>query len=69
MKDIVFTQKFDALPDLFKKEVLDFMDFLLEKDKKNRTPRKKPIFGSGKGMFKMAPDFDEPLDDFNEYMY
>ena len=25
-------------------------------------------FGSAKGLISMAPDFDEPLDDFKEYM-
>jgi prevent-host-death family protein len=30
--------------------------------------RKKPReFGSGKGTFIMAPDFDEPLEDFKDY--
>jgi len=30
--------------------------------------RKKPReFGSGKGMFIMHPDFDEPLEDFKDY--
>lgn len=24
--------------------------------------------GSGRGLFRMAPDFDTPLEDFNEYM-
>jgi hypothetical protein len=28
----------------------------------------KPVFGSAKGMFIMMPDFDEPLEDFKEYM-
>jgi len=28
-----------------------------------------PGFGCAKGMFEMSPDFDEPLEDFNEYMY
>ncbi len=27
-----------------------------------------PKFGSAKGMFVMAPDFDEPLEDFKDYM-
>ena len=33
-------------------------------------PLQKPYarFGSGKGVFRMAPDFDEPLEDFKEYM-
>ncbi len=27
-----------------------------------------PKFGSAKGLIKMADDFDEPLEDFKEYM-
>ncbi len=34
-----------------------------------RTQKKrKRRFGSAKGLISMAPDFDEPLDDFKEYM-
>ncbi len=33
------------------------------------TPRKKAKFGSGKGPgFYMAPDFDEPLEEFKDYL-
>ncbi len=28
----------------------------------------KPIFGSAKGLIKISDDFDEPIDDFTEYM-
>ena len=35
----------------------------LEEPKQN-----KPIFGFLKGQFKMAADFDAPLEDFKEYM-
>lgn len=31
----------------------------------NLQPRKA---GSARGLIKMAPDFDDPLEDFNEYM-
>lgn len=31
-----------------------------------RTPR--PVFGSGRGILKIADDFDEPLEDFEPYM-
>jgi antitoxin (DNA-binding transcriptional repressor) of toxin-antitoxin stability system len=31
------------------------------------TPGARRTFGSAKGKVKLAPDFDEPLDDFNEY--
>jgi antitoxin (DNA-binding transcriptional repressor) of toxin-antitoxin stability system len=30
--------------------------------------RRKRQFGSAKGLISMAPDFDEPLEDFQEYM-
>jgi hypothetical protein len=30
--------------------------------------QKTPIFGCAKGQFRMADDFDNPLDDFMEYM-
>lgn len=30
--------------------------------------KKERVFGSAKGLIKIAPDFDEPLEDFQEYM-
>jgi prevent-host-death family protein len=33
-----------------------------------RTFFGRPTFGSAKGMFEMSDDFDEPLDEFREYM-
>jgi hypothetical protein len=59
--------KLAALTDDLKAEVSDFVDFLATKQKKTHE-KKKPRFGSGKGMFVIKPDFDEPLDDFQEYM-
>jgi hypothetical protein len=32
------------------------------------SSRKTPVFGCAKGEFKMADDFDAPLDDFAEYL-
>lgn len=32
---------------------------------KQEKPR--PVFGSAKGLFELAGDFDAPLDDFDEY--
>jgi hypothetical protein len=32
------------------------------------VPRKKAVFGCAKGKFRMADDFDSPLEDFKEYM-
>lgn len=67
MSDSVLLDKVAKLPENLKAEVFDFVEFLLQKyNSSNNTG--KPIFGSGKGMFVMKPDFDEPLDDFKEYM-
>ena len=71
MDPATFIQKFNSLPGELKKEVSDFIEFLLKKKQLTDTnpPQKAPRFGSARGMFKMAPDFDEPLEDFKEYMY
>jgi Protein of unknown function (DUF2281) len=56
-----------ALPDNLKEEVADFVAFLEQK----HIPKKKikeRQFGGLKGAFVMAPDFDEPLEDFKDYM-
>ena len=34
----------------------------------SRGSVKTPVFGCAKGQFKMAADFDEPLEDFKDYM-
>lgn len=59
--------KINVLPDNLKSEVNNFIDFLLSKRKKE-IKKKEPKFGCAKGLIFMAPDFDEPLDDFKEYM-
>ena len=70
MENIKLYSKLATLPENLKSQVSDFIDFLLSKagkDKKNSS-RPKPKFGSARGMFKMNADFDEPLDDFKDYM-
>jgi len=62
---IVFKQ-FSTLPDNLKHEVADFIAFLNQKNKPR--VRKERKFGAAKGMFIMSPDFDEPLEDFKDYM-
>ena len=53
-----------------KQSVSDFIAFLLKQEavKNEGKEKPRPVFGSMKGMFKMAPDFDEPLEDFKDYM-
>lgn len=67
MDSTILQTKLASLPDHLKQEVADFIDVLTTRVKTNEEI-KKPRFGSGKGMFVIAPDFDEPLEDFNEYM-
>ena len=70
MENVILFNKLATLPENLKSEVSDFIDFLLSKavkDKENNSIRK-PKFGSAKGMFKMNSDFDEPIEDFKEYM-
>ena len=66
--NIILYNKLASLPDHLKSEVSDFIDFLAFKEEKGKD-KKKPIFGSGKGMFILKPGFDEPLEDFKKYMY
>lgn len=67
MTDTQLYYKLYFLKPSLKKEVSDFIDYLLSKQNKENKSRK-PQFGCAKGRFKMAPDFDEPIDDFKEYM-
>lgn len=64
-------QEIHRLPESLKQEVLHFVQFLKQKqtaETKESTPRKERKFGSAKGRYKMADDFDAPLEDFAEYM-
>ncbi len=65
--NITLYSKLASLPDHLKSKVGDFIEFLHLKAGKTKNKRK-PTFGSGKGMFIIKPGFDEPLDDFKEYM-
>lgn len=67
MSTIELYSKLDLLPENLKTEVSDFIDFLISK---TQLPQNKPKakFGSAKGFYEMKDDFDEPLDDFKEYM-
>ena len=72
MDNSLLYSKLSSLPEDLKKQVSDFIDFLLSKNQKPKKEKKKNTgrgYGSMKGMIKMSKDFDEPLDDFKEYMY
>ena len=67
MEQIQLYTKLNYLPTDLKSEVNDFIDFLLSKRKKE-IKKKRPIFGCAKGQIYITPDFDQPIDDFKEYM-
>ena len=67
MGHIQLYKKISYLPDHLKAEVSNFIDFLLNKEKGGQK-EKKPKFGCAKGQIYISPDFDEPLDDFKDYM-
>lgn len=56
------------LPEQLKQEVLHYVEFLQAKYNGQTGKRKNIKAGSAKGKYKLAPDFDSPLEDFKEYM-
>ncbi|MGK6352113.1 type II toxin-antitoxin system VapB family antitoxin [Parapedobacter sp. DT-150] len=70
MDSLLLYKKLNHLPDAMKAEVADFIEFLEQKAKKGKKKGNNPVpkFGSAKGMFVMHDDFDEPLEDFKDYM-
>ena len=58
--------KLSSLPSNLKKEVDDFIDFLLSKRKEKG--KSKRTAGLAKGLIKMKSNFDEPVSDFKDYM-
>lgn len=66
MTQIDIYTKLTLLPKALQEQVSDYIEFLLQKSQKETAAKRKP--GLAKGMVKMSDDFDEPLNDFNEYM-
>jgi len=80
MTEQLILQQLFLMPETLKQEVLHYIFYLTSNYNKsmqhqvvsqqntNTTKERKPVFGSAKGKFVLSPDFDEPLDDFKEYM-
>ncbi|NOX47720.1 MAG: DUF2281 domain-containing protein [Chlorobi bacterium] len=67
MEQVQLFTKISYLPAELKTQINDFVDFLLSKRKKEEK-KKQPKYGCAKGQIYMSPDFDEPIEDFKEYM-
>jgi len=67
MTDFQLYTQISSLPADLKKEVSDFVEFLKQKAKPKAKLKKRQL-GAAKGLIVMSPHFDEPLEDFKEYM-
>ncbi|MGL5033016.1 MAG: type II toxin-antitoxin system VapB family antitoxin [Microcystaceae cyanobacterium] len=56
------------LPIYQQQEVLDFTQFLKYKQFLSSSVQRSPLFGSDKGKIHISDNFDEPLEDFQDYM-
>lgn len=68
MTDLQLYTKISSLPADLKKKVEDFIDSLKPKVTATEVKKPKRVLGLGKGMAIMKDNFDEPLEDFKDYM-
>jgi hypothetical protein len=78
METATLEKKIAKLPESLKLKVEGCVDALLNGEDNNKVipdetnkhgHARRPVFGSGKGIFgKMADDFDTPLEEMKEYM-
>jgi hypothetical protein len=70
MKDQLIVDKIKKLNPAQQEEVLDFIEFLEQKYQGPCLSAEKPPLKAGfmKGTFVMKEGFDDPLEDFKEYM-
>ena len=72
MQSVDMVEAGSCLPDLIAKS-MDGHDVIISKGGQPVVrivplQKRKRCFGSAKGLIKIATDFNEPLDDFKEYM-
>ncbi len=67
MSDLQLYTEISSLPADLKQEVSDFVEFLKLKTKTSKALKERQL-GCAKGLITLTPDFDEPLDDFKDYM-
>ena len=68
MDAATFYTKFESLPSNLKKDAMEYLEKLFSKSAMESKKENKPTFGSLKGKIVIHDDFDEPLEDFKEYM-
>ncbi len=60
--------RIQQLPEQLKQEVLHYIELLQKRYTTQNQKTKNRKAGSAKGKYKLASDFDAPLEDFTEYM-
>lgn len=70
MLDNNILYEINQLPDNLKQEALHYIIYLRKEylQSINKSKNDKRIFGRVKGKYILSPDFDEPLDDFKDYI-
>ncbi len=67
MSTVDLVKQIESLPEDSKKKVEKFVEKLAENSHR-KIKSMKELAGIFKGKITMSPDFDEPLDDFKDYM-
>jgi hypothetical protein len=67
MTNTALYTRISSLPKSIQDEVFDFTEFLIQKNRYS-IAKVHPKAGCMQGIFKVREDFNEPLEDFSEYM-
>jgi len=67
MTNTALFTRISSLPKSVQDEIFDFTEFLIQKNKSKKA-KVHPKAGCMQGVFTMSEDFNEALDDFNEYL-
>jgi Protein of unknown function (DUF2281) len=72
MLETAILENLEKLPESLKEDVLHYVESLVAQHSKTLAATEKPAkrggFGIWKGKIKIADGFDEPLEDFKDYM-
>jgi len=70
MTEQLILRELHSLPESLKVQVLKYVQILKKQSiqSQKEKPLKRRKAGSAEGKYVLAPDFDAPLEDFEEYM-
>jgi hypothetical protein len=69
MTDLKLYSRISSLPESLRMELVEFINTLESKRKRSKFEKRKiRTFGYAKDKIVLKPGFDDPIDDFKEYM-